>query len=231
MAERIEQRVDLKIHAVESRLTDVLRVSLADISASQREMMAHLSKMTASMHQEAAYQRDVQRELHGRINGLQDEVRGGRASGFKKRLKEKEVAAEGAVESEAGDGDVPMAPGEEGGHGERCAPPAQELLVPTTPPRALRPEPPATNPARTSSVAAAAGAKDPGHSHHDKNKKKEERAASGGGQRAAGPPASESRPSSQPLEPEARGTRGFPARGEDPFGRLDPWAQGHPRGE
>lgn len=123
----VDQKIGDQISGVEHRLTTVLSTSLTDIAASQRDMMKHLAGLTKQVHDEAAYQRDVQREFSTRLDELTESA-GGRAQATRgtppTRRKERRTESSEAPRVAGTKGEAPRQAG---------------LPVPSTPPRALRP--------------------------------------------------------------------------------------------
>lgn len=72
----VDQKITAQMNGVEQRLSTVLTTSLSEIATSQRDMMKHLTNLTKQVHDEAAYQRDVQREFSTRLDVLTESASG-----------------------------------------------------------------------------------------------------------------------------------------------------------
>lgn len=108
----LEQKIDARIGEVEARLTSALSGALHDITSSQSAMIARNSEMKESerMHEEAAHQRDAHGTLAARVDAMTLQDRPARSSAS---------------------GQAPIS---------SAASPPQGLPVPSTPPRAFRPQ-------------------------------------------------------------------------------------------
>lgn len=95
--EAIDKRIGQQIDGVEQRLSSVVTSSLSEFSASQREMMKHRNTLTKQVHDEAPFQRDVQRDLSARLDILSESTgRLGQHQTGPTRRKERKTVSQAA---------------------------------------------------------------------------------------------------------------------------------------